>query len=135
MDKETIFTKIINGEIPCRKVYEDESTFAFFDISPFELGHTLVVPKKVYQTIFEMPNEEFIKLMLTVKKIADYYYDVLGCGINIAQNNLKIAHQEVDHVHFHVIPRREEKHFYGNKSSNIYSKEEIDNIYRLLKMN
>ena len=67
---ETIFSKIIKGEIPSYKIYEDEKHLAFLDISPFEKGHTLVIPKKEdYQTIFDMPEEEFVELIKIVKKL------------------------------------------------------------------
>ena len=70
MTEETIFDKIISGEIPASKVYEDDNFLAFLDIMPFEKGHTLVVPKKRYATIFDIPEEEYLKLQKIVHKIA-----------------------------------------------------------------
>jgi len=112
MVEETIFTKIINRQIPSDIVYEDENTIAILDISPFEKGHTLVIPKKPYITIMDMPENEFLQLMKIVQKIAKHYEKTLNCGINIWQNNKTISGQEVMHVHFHVVPRKEKKKTY-----------------------
>lgn len=101
----TIFTKIIHREIPASIVYEDEAHIAFLDIHPFEKWHTLVVPKKEYETILVMPEDEYIELQKIVLKIAKHYESLLWCGINIVQNNKEIAWQSVPHTHFHIIPR------------------------------
>jgi histidine triad (HIT) family protein len=124
---ESIFTKICKREIPSSIIYEDENHLAFLDIFPFEKGHTLVIPKKEYETIFDMPEEEFKELMGVVHKVAKHIEEVLDCGVNICQNNKKSAHQEVMHVHFHVIPRREEKALYRmeNKDKYLGNEEEI----------
>lgn len=101
----TIFSKIITGEIPCSKIYEDENHLAFLDISPFEKGHTLVIPKKEYVTIMDMPEDEYLELQKIVLKVAKHLEKVMNCGINIWQDNKPISGQEVMHVHVHVIPR------------------------------
>ncbi len=132
--KETIFTKIINREIPAHIIYEDKDHIAFLDISPFEKGHTLVIPKKAYETIFEMPEKEFLELMKIVKKVADHYHKVLKCGINIWQNNKKIANQDVPHVHFHVIPRRHIKEAYSLHKRENYLGNEANNYTMRLKL-
>ncbi len=101
-----IFCKIIKGEIPCAKVYEDSETLAFLDISPCNKGHTLVIPKKHYETIDQMPVEELKDLIAKVQKISKAVKETTSAeGYNVNQNNGKAAGQLVNHVHFHIIPR------------------------------
>lgn len=127
---ETIFEKIVKREIPANIIYEDDKHLAFLDISPFEKGHTLVIPKKAYETIFDMSQSEFIELQKVVYKVAKHMKSVLKCGLNICQNNYEISGQEVPHVHFHLIPRREKKNLYCiNKNGVKYLKNE-DQSYR-----
>jgi len=129
----TIFTKIINREIPASIIYEDENTIAFLDIMPFEKGHTLVIPKKEYETIMEMPEKEYLELQKIILKIAKHLEKELNCGINIWQNNKEISGQEVPHVHFHVVPRKEKKEAYNLKNRVKYLKNEIFNWEKRLK--
>jgi len=101
-DSNCIFCKIIAGEIPSHKLYENEHVFAFLDISPLSLGHFLVIPKIHTEKFHELDNQSACEIILTLKKLA------LALGIqdyNILQNNGKIAHQAVFHVHFHLIPK------------------------------
>jgi len=135
LNRETLFTKIIKREIPSSIIYEDENILAFLDITPFEKGHTLVIPKKPYQTIMQMPKEEFLNLQEVVLKISKHFEKALNCGINIWQNNKKIAGQEVDHVHFHIIPRLERKKCYKLENSSKYLKNEMENYKNKLKLN
>ena len=130
-----IFEKIITREIPAYIIYEDEKHLAFLDIMPFEKGHTLVIPKKPYVTIFEMNEDEFTELMRIVYKIANHYEKELGCGINIWQNNKKVSGQEIPHVHFHVIPRRISKPTYHLDKREKYLNNEIENYHKRLKLN
>ena len=103
-----LFCKIVRGEIPAEKVYEDADTFAFLDIKPVNPGHTLVVPKEHYANIFEVPDALVTKMIATVKKIAHGVRDGLGVqDINIAMNNGEHSGQTVFHAHMHVIPRHE----------------------------
>lgn len=109
MEHECIFCKIVAGELPATKVYEDEDTLAFMDIGPVVKGHTLVIPKKHFDPITETPPEVLGKLIAVVQKIAQAQYDGLGAdGINVTQANGKTAGQIVPHIHFHVIPRFED---------------------------
>ena len=103
---DCIFCKIIAGEIPSYKVYEDNKTLAFLDIAPVNDGHILVVPKKHYKNIEDISEEELCKIIKTVKKIGKALkksLDILGYNVNI--NNNPIAGQIIPHIHFHVIPR------------------------------
>lgn len=104
MVEETIFDKIISGEIPSTKIYEDENFLAFLDIKPFEKGHTLVIPKKRFDNIFQIPEFDFLELQKVVYKIANSYQQKLNCGITILQNN--ISEQQIPWIHFHIIPRQ-----------------------------
>lgn len=135
MEIETIFTKIIKREIPSEIIYEDENHIAFLDITPFEKGHTLVVPKKPYETIFEMPEDEYVQLQKIVYKISKHYNKILNCGINIWQNNKEISGQEVNHVHFHIVPRKEVKQAYYRKYDEKYLGFEMKNLKQKLKLN
>lgn len=103
---DTIFGKIIRGEIPATKVYEDEHCVAFLDISPINIGHTLVVPRVPYKNIFELPEEILAHLFSVAQKIAEVQKSALGAdGVNIMMNNDAAAGQVVFHAHIHVIPR------------------------------
>ncbi len=132
--KETIFTKIVKREIPSNIIYEDENHLAFLDISPFEKGHTLVIPKFPSETIFEMPENEFLELMKVVRKIAIHYEKILDCGINIWQNNKEVSGQEINHIHFHIVPRKTKKSTYCLENSEKYLKNEIENYTKRLKL-
>jgi len=102
---DCIFCKIVKGEVPADKVYEDDHSFAFLDISPVTAGHTLVIPKKHYVTIMDMEKEDLDKFMETVQKVSKAI-EKYSEGVNLLQNNHEVAGQVVPHVHFHVIPRR-----------------------------
>lgn len=104
--EECLFCKIVMGEIPSEKVYEDSEVIAFLDINPRNPGHTLVVPKKHYETILEMPENEAAELFKLVKKMAVAVKKGMKAdGISIGQSNERAAGQVIPHVHFHVIPR------------------------------
>ncbi|MCD4759621.1 HIT family protein [archaeon] len=102
--KDCIFCKIVNKEIPSKIIYEDEHALAFLDIEPVNVGHTLVVPKKHFETIDKMDKEEYDKLSEAILKISKGIM-CLADGLNVMQNNKEIAGQAVPHVHFHLIPR------------------------------
>jgi histidine triad (HIT) family protein len=103
-----IFCKIIEGEIPCTKVYEDADTLAFLDINPINPGHTLIIPKEHYMNIFETPEEVLTKMMQTIKKVAHGISAGLGItDMNIGMNNGAISGQTVFHSHIHLMPRHE----------------------------
>lgn len=104
----SIFSKIIKGEIPCWKLYEDDHTLAFLDIGPLSKGHCLVIPKIQYVTLDEMPAEELAAMVRILPKLAQAVMSATGTtAYNILQNNGEIAGQAVNHVHFHIIPKSE----------------------------
>jgi len=97
-----IFCKIIKGEIPSFKLVETEFSFAFLDINPLSKGHALIIPKVHAEKLHEVPDENLADVMPIAKKIA---LAIGAADYNVLQNNGRIAHQEVPHVHFHVIPK------------------------------
>lgn len=102
----TIFSKIIRGEIPSHKVYEDEHVFAFLDINPLSPGHTLVIPKEECATLDRLSDASAAAIGRVLPRIARAVLRATGAtDFNILQNNGTAAHQVVPHVHFHVIPR------------------------------
>ena len=105
MEKD-IFCKIIDGEIPCYKVYEDDDVLAFLDISQTTRGHTLVVPKKHYDNFLSTPKSIMHKVMDVAQTIGQVEIKMLGAvGVNILTNCYEAAGQTVMHFHVHVIPR------------------------------
>ena len=105
---DCLFCKIANKEIKSDIVYEDDDIIAFLDINPVHPGHTLVVPKKHSETIFDTDEETLKKIIAVVKKVAHAIKEATNCdGLNVVQNNYRAGHQVIGHIHFHVIPRYE----------------------------
>ena len=101
-----IFCKIIDGEIPSTRVYEDEDVLAILDISQTTRGHTLVMPKKHYDSLLSCPADTLTKVMMIAQRIGQAEVSVLGAkGVNILANCGEAAGQTVPHFHVHVIPR------------------------------
>lgn len=106
LEDNCIFCKIIKGEVPCYKIYEDENVLAFLDIADDCLGHTLVIPKKHYKDIFELPDDLYQKVLDVVRKLSIHFKKTCGIeGVNIVSANDKSAEQTVFHLHFHILPR------------------------------
>ena len=105
-DPNNIFAKILRGEVPSHKVYEDADTLAFMDIMPQAEGHTLVVPKRAGEDVFTTPPESVAAAIRTAQRVARAVKQVFSPpGIMLAQLNGAAAGQSVFHLHFHVIPR------------------------------
>ena len=105
-DQNNVFAKILRGELPCIKVYEDAHTLAFMDIMPAVEGHTLVIPKEPGESIFDISPEAAAAAMRTTQKVAVAVKKGLNApGIVIVQQNGAAAGQTIFHLHFHVIPR------------------------------
>jgi len=103
---DTLFSKIIAGEIPCHKVYEDELVLAFLDINPLAKGHVLLIPKEAKKTVGDLSDESAAALGRVLPRLCRAVARVSGCpDYNILQNNGTPAHQAVFHVHFHIIPK------------------------------
>lgn len=130
---DCIFCKIIKGEIPCLKLYEDDKVLAFLDINPDSDGHTLVIPKKHFKDLDDIDDETLLSINSASKKIKKMLEEKLNCdGISLLQNNGEV--QEVKHYHMHIKP------YYNNKKSIelIKHSEYINDpkrIYEVLKEN
>ena len=106
--KDCLFCKIVAGEIPSHKVYEDDKFLAFLDINPINKGHTLVIPKEHSYNLITMDDELAGEMMKVIKKLAQHIKEKLNAdGINIIFNNEKSAGQIIFHTHAHIIPRFE----------------------------
>jgi len=109
MSEETIFTQIVDGEIPSYTLYEDETTYAFLDANPLSPGHTLVIPKEPYERLQDMPEELAGDVFATATKLAPAIEAAVGASATtLAINNGEDAGQEVPHVHLHIVPQFEE---------------------------
>lgn len=136
---DCIFCKIINGDIPSAKVYEDEHVYAFLDISQVTKGHTLVIPKTHTRNIFETPPEVAKELFARVPVIANAIKKTYNpLGMNLLNNNESAAEQSVFHLHIHIIPR------YGNGDgytpnwtvhTDDYSSTALQNIAKEINLN
>jgi len=105
-EANTIFSRILDGDIPCHKVYEDEHVLAFLDIAPLSQGHTLVIPKERKAYLHELSDDAAAAIGRVLPRVARAVMAVTGAtDYNILQNNGALAHQAVFHVHFHIIPR------------------------------
>lgn len=98
--QESIFTKIINGDIPSYKLYEDDSTYVFLDIHPITRGHTLVIPKKQVEFVWDLPDPDYQALQATVKKVALHLRQTLG----VPYVGEQIVGVDVPHAHIHLVP-------------------------------
>lgn len=105
-DPDCIFCKIVEGKIPCAKIYESESCLAFLDIAPVHAGHALVLPKAHHPTLLDLPAELGSDLLQTLSKVGAAVMEGTGAdGLNLMQNNFEAAGQLVHHAHFHLVPR------------------------------
>jgi histidine triad (HIT) family protein len=103
---ETVFGKIVRGQIPCHKVYEDDKVLAFLDINPLSTGHTLVIPKEPAETMDELSDESAAALGRVLPRICRAVIAATGVReYNVLENNGRGAHQAIAHVHFHIIPK------------------------------
>lgn len=102
----TIFSRILAGEIPCHQVYRDAQVLAFLDVGPLSRGHTLVIPTEARATLAELSDESAAAIGRVLPRLCRAVMKATGCGAyNILQNNGTMAHQVVQHVHFHIIPK------------------------------
>lgn len=103
---ETIFAKILRGEIPCHRVYEDDQVLAFLDVNPISRGHTLVIPREPAATLDALSDDASAAIGRVLPRIARAVLAATGATqFNVLQNNGPMAHQAVFHVHFHIIPK------------------------------
>ena len=106
---DTVFGKILRGELPCHRVYEDDQVLAFLDVCPLARGHTLVIPKEAVATLDQLSDDSAAAIGRVLPRIARAVLAATGArAFNVLQNNGAQAHQAVLHVHFHIIPKFED---------------------------
>lgn len=106
MSHDCIFCRIVKGEIPCAKTYETDAILSFLDIGPVNKGHALIIPKRHYANLFELPPEIGAELATAMRIVGKAVMDATGAeGLNVGMNNFEAAGQLVPHAHFHLIPR------------------------------
>jgi len=128
-----IFCKIVKGEIPAEKVYEDDYTFAFLDINPGNPGHTLIIPKEHTENLYTISDEVLCRVMISTRKVAlAVKHGMDADGIHLVVNNEKPAGQIIFHFHIHIVPRFVEDDFkWGVHKS--YKESEIKEIAEKIK--
>ncbi len=108
MGNDCLFCKIANGEIPAKRIYENDNFFSILDANPVVGGHSLVISKKHFETVLDMPSSLGHELLDCIKKTAlKLIEEKKASGFNVVSNNFELAGQIVKHVHFHIIPRKE----------------------------
>ena len=130
LEKDCIFCKIVRGEIPANRIYEDKEFLAFLDIKPISKGHTLVIPKHHCKNLLDFPKAEETDLLELIKKVASAVVKATNAdGFNLGMNNGKAAGQVIHHAHFHIIPRFDNDglHNWPNKDT---SKEELEQVQK-----
>jgi histidine triad (HIT) family protein len=127
----SIFTKIINGEIPAYKVAEDENYFAFLDIFPTAKGHTLVIPKKEVDYVFDLDDETYLGLQMFAKKVAKGLKKAIPCE----KVGVMVLGLEVPHAHIHLVPMQNEGDLLNFSDKKKFSPEEFQEIAKLISEN
>ncbi|MBN2649512.1 MAG: HIT family protein [Prolixibacteraceae bacterium] len=125
----TIFTKIVNGEIPSYKIAEDDQYFAFLDINPLAKGHTLVIPKKEVDYLFDLDEESYVGLQAFARKIALALKEAIPCKkVGVAVLGL-----EVPHAHIHLIPMQSEQDINFSNPKKKFSATEMEDVLEKIK--
>lgn len=136
MADDCIFCKIVAGQIPATKVLETEVAVAFMDIGPLAEGHVLLIPRTHYATLDQMPADEAGKMLQHLPALAKAVQRAVSAeGVNILQNNGRVAHQLVPHVHFHIIPRKAGDAWHFNWPAGEYAEGRMDEIVKLIRAN
>jgi histidine triad (HIT) family protein len=135
-DPDCIFCRIVAGGIPCTELLSDDVALAFLDIGPLAEGHALLIPKAHYETLGAMPPDEAARLLGHLPALASAVTRATGCeGYNVLQNNGRVAHQFVPHVHFHIIPRNPGDEFHFNWPAGGYEAGRIEQIAEEIRSN
>jgi len=135
-ENECVFCKMVTGQIPVAKLYEDDDVLAFLDIGPISDGHTLVISKKHFEKIHDCPPELLAKIASHLGKIAKAVAEATDAqGYNVLCNNGRVAGQLVNHVHFHIIPRHTGDKLFANWPSYEYEKGKAEKIADKIKAN
>ena len=133
-DPNCIFCKIVAGQIPCTKVLEDDACLAFLDIGPLAEGHVLLIPKAHAVTLDQLAADQAGAMLRHLPALVKAVQAVTGCeGVNVLQNNGRVAHQVVPHVHFHIIPRKAGDAFDFNWPAGSYPPGKADPLAAAIK--
>lgn len=133
-DSDCLFCKIVAGDIPATKVLEDDASVAFMDIGPLADGHVLLIPKTHAVTLDELPSDQAGAMLANLPALVKAVQTATKCqGVNILQNNGRVAHQVVMHVHFHVIPRNEGDEFGFNWPAGSYPEGRMEELAEAIK--
>ena len=133
-DPQCIFCRIVGGEIPSAKVLDDDACMAFMDIGPLAHGHVLLIPKEHYVTLDQMPADVSAAMCRHLPALLRAVQKATGCeGVNVLQNNGKAAHQDVPHVHFHLIPRNPGDSFHFNWPAGKYPPGRMDQLAQKIR--
>ncbi len=133
-DSDCIFCRIVAGEIPATKIFEDEFCIAFLDIGPLSEGHVLVIPKVHAETVDQLSADQAGGMLRNLPALTRAVQAATGCeGVNILQNNGVVAHQVVMHVHFHIIPRMPKDEFHFNWPAGSYSQGRAEQLAQAIR--
>ena len=131
---DCIFCKIVAGDIPAARIYEDDHVLAFLDIGPLSQGHTLVIPKTHAATVAVCPDEVLSQVAAVLGRIARAVVEVTRCdGYNVLCNNGRAAGQLVNHLHFHIIPRMDNDNLFNRWASGQYPEGKMAELAELIK--
>ncbi len=131
---DCIFCQIIRGELPCAKVYEDQRVISFLDINPINAGHTLVLPKRHYATLFDITEDDLQACAAICQKIGSAVFKATkAAGLNYFQNNYRPAGQLIDHIHFHLIPRFHKDNFWTYWPGKPHQQGDLEKVLKKIK--
>ena len=134
MTEPCVFCGIANNDSPVSSVYEDDCVMAFLDNRPASDGHTLIIPKKHFETIYDIPDEEIVHLFKIVKKVAVAVKETVNPeGLTVIQRNGKAAGQHIMHLHVHVIPRHKGQRLLRMEEIPEVSRERLDKIAKMMR--
>ncbi|MBW2974733.1 HIT family protein [Candidatus Woesearchaeota archaeon] len=134
LDDNCIFCRIVEGKIPCARVFEDDKVLSFLDIAPANKGHVLIITKNHYETLLDIPDNCLDDLMIKARKTARAMSSALGCeGFNVLMNGKKVAGQLVPHAHVHIIPRFSGDRISLNWKPRRYKDKEINEFRERIK--
>lgn len=135
-DPDCVLCKIVAGEIPCVKVLQDDVALALMDIGPLAEGHVLLIPRQHVETIDDLTADEAAALLRHLPALVGGVSGATGCeGVNVLQNNGRVANQVVPHVHFHIIPRNAGDEFHFNWPAGKYPPGRSEEIARKIRDN
>lgn len=130
MNQDSIFTKIIKGELPSHKIYEDDKTLAFLSIYPSAKGHTLVIPKSQVETLWDLSDEDYQAVMATTKKVALRLREVLG----VERVGEKVIGVDVPHAHVHLVPFSDVSEYYAPETTEEPDHATLSEVAKLLSV-